>query len=397
MPKKNTKPSYASYVWERTRNGRTEYFARVGYRDPSGKLKYKTQKADSREHAVELGKALLADIEQRGQAAIDGKNLTFDALANWYAENHLVPPVYSDNVKINGLRNFKKQRQMLDRLKVYFGKAKVESISDEMLHKFKMQRLTVDKVKIATVNRDLALLRTMFNKAKRKRWIKETPFDFGELLIETSLESPRTVTITEEQEARLLAAAKELSRSRLYALILALRDTGARPSEIYPAGASEMGIEFEPITWRRFFDGNFETIVLVSFKGRKRLERLVPVSDRLKEALLELWQSKQDTRGRKDTLDDYVFPDESYKKSWNQVCQQTGISNLRLRDLRRDFRSRLARLGYSDQLAQRLLGHANDSKMTYYYLEADREAVMQAKALLDKQSIKVDAKSDAVN
>jgi integrase len=145
------------------------------------------------------------------------------------------------------------------------------------------------------------------------------------------------------------------------------------------------------------FEGNFETVILVSFKGRKRLERLVPVSERLKEALLELWQSKQDTRGRKDTLDDYIFPDQSYKKAWKQVCQKTGINNLRLRDLRRDFRSRLARLGYSDQLAQRLLGHANDSKMTYYYLEADMEAVLQAKTLLDKQSIKVDAKSDAVN
>jgi hypothetical protein len=74
-------------------------------------------------------------------------------LANWYSENRLIPPVYADNVKINGLRNFKKQLQMLDRLKAYFGKAKVKSISDEMLHKSKMHRLIEDKVKIATVNR----------------------------------------------------------------------------------------------------------------------------------------------------------------------------------------------------------------------------------------------------
>jgi hypothetical protein len=52
MTKKKTTPNYASYVWERTRDGKPEYFARVGYREPSGKLKYKTQKADSREHAA---------------------------------------------------------------------------------------------------------------------------------------------------------------------------------------------------------------------------------------------------------------------------------------------------------------------------------------------------------
>ncbi len=59
------------------------------------------------------------------------------------------------------------------------------------------------------------------------------------------------------------------------------------------------------------------------------------------------------------------------------------IENLRLRDLRRNFRTRLGKMGFSDDLTQRLLGH-EQRQMTYHYAEANIEVVKQAKKLLDK-------------
>lgn len=95
------------------------------------------------------------------------------------------------------------------------------------------------------------------------------------------------------KEKFILDAAKKSKRSRLYYLLLALLDTGARPSELYPVNESneDTEITFEPVRWRDFFEHNFEIVQLVSYKGKERKIRLVPVTERLKTALLALWQS----------------------------------------------------------------------------------------------------------
>ena len=64
-------------------------------------------------------------------------------------------------------------------------------------------------------------------------------------------------------------------------------------------------------------------------------------------------------------------------------CQKKVLKLLSVNDLRRNFRTRLGKMGFSDDLAQRLLGH-EQRQMTYHYAEADIEAVKQAKKLLDK-------------
>ncbi|MCY7347617.1 MAG: tyrosine-type recombinase/integrase [Pyrinomonadaceae bacterium] len=82
-------------------------------------------------------------------------------------------------------------------------------------------------------------------------------------------------------------------------------------------------------------------------------------------------------------MNDRIFPSASYKTAWGKVRTELKIENLRLRDLRRNFRTRLGRMGFSDDLTQRLLGH-EQRQMTYHYAEADIEVVKQAKKLLDK-------------
>ena len=78
-----------------------------------------------------------------------------------------------------------------------------------------------------------------------------------------------------------------------------------------------------------------------------------------------------------------MFPSASYKTAWGKVRSELKIEDLRLRDLRRNFRPRLGKMGFSDDLAQRILGH-EQRQMTYHYAEADIEAVRQAKKLLDE-------------
>ena len=105
----------------------------------------------------------------------------------------------------------------------------------------------------------------------------------------------------------------------------------------------------------------------------------------MKSAFLELWKFLQIGRAIPENsadLDNLVFPHTSYKKSWDVVRVASGVPDLRLRDLRRDWVTKLARLGYSDKLAQRGAGQKT-IQMSFHYTEFDFAAAMQAKAILD--------------
>ena len=370
---------YGSSYWidPKTKLG----YARVIIPQPGGKNKQIVRRAENSTHAQQIADEIRAEYADRGESYLTGRNLTFDQLAAWYEKEFLVPPRYVDGRKIAGLRTFENEKNKLIRLRSSFGNMLISEINYDVLHRYKLKRLDTG-VAIATVNRDFELLRTMFRKAVRRKWLKESPFDYGERLIEKSLETRRTLTLTDKEEKLILNEARKIKRSRLYYLLLALLDTGARPSELYPVNESneDSEITFEPVRWCDFFEHNFELVQLVSYKGKERKIRFAPVTERLKTALLELWESFDD---EKKLLNDRVFPSASYKTAWRRVRSELKIENLRLRDLRRNFRTRLGKMGFSDDLAQRLLGH-EQRQMTYHYAEADIEAVRQAKRLLDK-------------
>lgn len=356
-------------------------YARIVIVLPDGKNKQIMRRAENATHAQQIADEIRAEYADRGESYLKGRNQTFDNLADWYEKEFLIPPRYLDGQKIAGLRTFENEKNKLNRLRLSFGNALVSDIGYDALYAYKLKRLDTG-VGIATVNRDFELLRTMFRKAVRRKWLKESPFDFGERLIEKSLESRRTVTLTSKEEKLILEEAKKIKRSRLYYLLLALLDTGARPSELYPVNESneDTNITFEPVRWCDFFEHNFEMVQLVSYKGKERKVRLAPVTERLKNGLLELWESLKED---KKNLNDRVFPSASYKTAWKTVRTSLKMESLRLRDLRRNFRTKLGKMGYSDNLAQRIMGH-EQLQMTFHYTEADVEAVLQAKQLLDK-------------
>lgn len=227
---------------------------------------------------------------------------------------------------------------------------------------------------VATVNRDLELLRAMFGRAFRRRWIKENPFDFGERLIEKSLEQRRQVTLSTEEETLLLDEARK-SNSLLYYLLLMLRDTDARPSELYNVS----GIVGAPVLWKDVFDFDMRVYRLTSLKSRRKASRFAPVTTRLRTALTELWV-KTDDKNEENP----IFPVTTFKTSFGRVRKKVGLNHVRLRDLRRDFRTRLGKSGFSDQMAQRILGHEKPDT-TYIYAEADIEVAKLAADALDKE------------
>lgn len=338
----------SSYAWTDKKTG--YIYARVQVKEPNGKFKSIYRRALNATHAEQLADEIKLEYENRGQAYLDGRTMTFADLAKWYKKEFVIEAVYSKGKKIDGMRTWKSERQKIDRIAKELGPLLVGEIDEADLRKYRRKRLK--SVEIATVNREMESIRAMMRKAVKKKWRKEH-IDFDGL-IDKSLETRRTVTITAEDESRLLDAARGYAGSpRIYALIIALRDSGARPNELYPVNdhASDYSGEaqtfFEPIRWRDVFDGEKikDISQLVSYKGKQREVRYCVITERLKSALLELWEFLETSKTieKHDAgLDNLIFPHTSFKKAWDVVRKEAGLPAPRLRDLRRDWVTRLA-------------------------------------------------------
>lgn len=401
MPKKTAREqSYGKYIFRRKRKDKTEIFARVGYYDESGQWKYKYERARDEDHAAELAAKIIEKYKKHGTAYIDGTNLTFEQFADWYKDKYVIEPSYEQGQQVAGLRTHRNLKLQVERLKLEFAKQKISRIDAAVLQQFKNKRLKIDKVKTATVNRDLELLRAMFNKAVKQSWLDESPFARSENLIRKSLEARRKVTTSADEERLVLEASKKSENKYLYTLVLALRDTGARPSELFPYSAYGVDLEtlpakikewletevrsdeqvYLPLCWFQLFEVEFKVVPLISLKSRQIEYRLGTMTARLRTALLDLWETTDKNPVR------LVFPFKSIKKEWQKVRDETKLTDLRIRDWRRVWKTKADLAGVSEQTSQRILGHKLLST-TYRYHEADLEAVIKVSRALDEQNL----------
>lgn len=397
---------YGKYFWidPKTNLGYAKVQVPTGERDAKDRIKYKTilKRADTMTAADQVARELFHEFNTRGGAFLAGRKMDFCDLAEWYKKEFVIEPIYSGNQKIAGMRQWRAERKKIDRLIRIFGKLLLNEIDELALRRYKLTRIKTG-ISPATVNRDFETIRAMLKKSVKMKWLKELP-DFSGL-IEKSLEVRRCVTISDAEETLILDAAKKAtSAPRLYALVLTLRDTGARPSELYPVNDNESDYSkndktfFEPLRWSDVFDerGRIRDIThLTSFKGRIVEKRLCAITERMKMAFLDLWKYLSEPKRAKRLLPEHraelqnlIFPQTSFKRSWQTIRDETGLQHLRLRDLRRDWSTRLARLGLSDRLAQRALGH-KQMQMSYEYTVFDVQAAMIAKRMLDGEIIEM--------
>jgi integrase len=299
------------------------------------------------------------------QLGLENPTEGFAELAAWYERKYLVPPIYKDGAKVKGLRTWKAQRVALARLTEAFGKYRPNQITFRVLEAYKDKKLETSG--IAAVNRDFALLRTLFKKAIRHGFMMTNPFDVGDQLIETALEKSRESQITPRIARRLLARARKSESPLLYYLILVMKNTGGRPSEIYPYEAREGdGILREPLTWKNILDYDFHAVKLVSYKKRLRRERLVPASIELERGLRDLY-AKVDP-----APEDLVFPQTTFKTAWNTLCRSIRVKGPILRDFRHYFNNELRNRGYDESSRLLILGHEEmKTNLIYSAIDAD--------------------------
>jgi integrase len=374
------------------------FFARVRYIDEFGKEKTIERKAENKSHARRICKELLDDLEKHGEKYLQAERLTFAELADYYDKHFIIEAQYSNGRKITGLRSWKSAKQFLTTLKKHFGKRLVRGITYGDLKTFRSIRLNfptrgdkalAEKTKtaivstrsVASVNREMALLRKMFNVAVAEKWIAGNPFDGGESLISTAAETKRERIITRTEEMALLAACEirdkwnRKSYLHLKPILIAALDTGARQGELLS------------LTWRDV-DFNNNVLTLRTYKDKNVKERQIAFTIRLGEILTELLENSDKNA---DTL---VFGIKSnVKRSFETVRKKAGLDGLRFHDLRHTAATRLVEKHIPLAEVGRVLGHSQ-IETTYRYANSNIETARRAAEALNSFHIQETQKSE---
>jgi integrase len=323
---------------------------------------------------------------------------TFADLAAYYKPIYLIEAQYVDGRKVAGRRSLATVEHQFGLLVGHFGKAALRSITYGAIRRYKSERLKVPTKRknddgsprqrsVASVHRELQLLRHVLNVAVREGWLAKNPFSSGEPLINMADERGRKRMLSREEESRLLTACGEREttyerrrggkvstvtmrdrgerRGHLRALLVCLLDTAMRAGE-----ALKLTWDDVPVDGRRATVQEFNTKTLS--------ERAAPVSERLARELTKLYPV---TSKRRDRL---VFGlTSNFRTSFASACRSAGIEGLRVHDLRRTAATRLVRGGMPIEEVSRILGH-KDIQTTYRYIGVDDDTVSRAAAIIDE-------------
>jgi integrase len=229
-----------------------------------------------------------------------------------------------------------------------------------------------------TTNRDLGLLRAMFNWAIRLDWADTTPFKKStETVVKLTKESARRRRLEGDEGERLLKACDPVLMNpnpkvkaplfvqpppRLRPIVEAAIETGCRRGELLS------------LQWWQVKDlkGANARLDLPAAKTKTKRDRIVPISSRLK-GILEM--RRNDPAGEPHGPQAYVFGNEiglrtrSIKTAWRLACRRAKINDLHFHDLRREAGSRWLDGGVPLQVVRDWLGHTNISQ-TSTYLES---------------------------
>lgn len=353
------------------------FVARVRWRDDSGKRHAMRRVFTTRTAAVEALEEFNRSRDRLGPEVLDLERRTFADLADLFERTYCGVPVYRQGIKVTGLRSRKDVLARLGMLRKHFGARRVRDITTGELERFKAARLATPTPggpegkgkprSIATVNRELAILRRVLNVAVQERWIDRNPFASARPLIQVAAEEPRDRVLSRDEERRLLDACVG-PWGHLRRVIIVAVDTGCRRGELLALRWADVDLVGA-------------RLVVRASNSKTMKARTVPLTRRAVEALRELGEGD-------GAADAQVFGKASsiprIRKHLALACTAAGIVGLRFHDLRATCGTRLATSGVPLTEVARMLGHA-DTKTTFrFYVGEGEGALDRAAAALER-------------
>jgi len=231
---------------------------------------------------------------------------------------------YLDYAK-NNKRSWKRDRQSIGHFLKHFKNKTLQQLNPWIIEKYKSDRKK--EVKPSTVNRDLAILRNMLNKAVDWNMIESSPFKGVKLFKVNNI----NLRIISNEEFNLLYESSSLD---LKPILLCAVSTGMRLGEL-------LSLKWSDINWNDDY---------ITVRDSKNYEgRTIPINTTLLKALSDL---------KKHSESEYVFKyRKSIQKTWTKALKTSGIEHCRFHDLRHTFASRLVMAGTDLVTVKQLLGH----------------------------------------
>jgi integrase len=370
-------------IQKKDRDDKPIWYARIIRIDEKGNKKQYTQKADNKSHARQLRDKLSQKYSNFGEQILNGERMTFRELAEQYKKRKLIPAKYLNDRKIAGLRSLQTPIGFLNTLIKYLGAKKIKNITPSDIERFKQNRLDdpiIFKKKnedgefvkvsrdraMASVNRELALLRSILNDAVYNGWLIRSPFLNAKGLVSLADENKRERVLSFDEEKKLLIACvadmprtyprngKEISvviksrRKHLKPLIILALDTAMRRGELLK------------LCWRDV-DLENRLISILAFNTKTAKARTVGMTQRVYDELTELWeQSPKDS-------DELVFGiKDTIKRSFSSACHDAGIEGFHFHDCRHTAITRMIQAGLSPMEVMKVSGHTQMNTFARY-------------------------------
>jgi len=232
---------------------------------------------------------------------------------------------------------------------------KLFKISSELVKDYKDER--DEDAAPATVYQELALLRKMFNIARKTwKWVKYNPVSDVSFSVGDKNQRVRWLTMDEE----MVLLSKAANPHWLRTILIFAIQTGMRRGELLR------------LTWA---DVDFRRKSVSVKKSKNGEPRVIPMSDVLFKALKSI---------KVVSLSGAVFPisESTLRDGFVEARTKANITDFRFHDLRHTFASRLVQNGVDIFTVSKLLGHKSIA-MTMRYAHLNDGALKRGIVVLD--------------
>ena len=402
---------YSTGVVPKKRKGKVvAYDGYLHYYDEQGERKTIHRERKKREDAREAIRIEVNKLNDRGPKALESPVTTFTQLADHCEEKVYIEAEYNDDgEKIFGVRSAATYKAHLKHTRAFFRDKKLEEITVDDLVAYRNHRLRSTRpgpnetkvgIKAGTVARELNTLRAMLNRAKRNRWIQNSPFEYAHKneVIKASDRKKRKLFLTFEQEIKLLKATETEDRRHLRALIIVAVDTGARFGELINLKKNQID-----------FRGPGTIIGLLNYKstGGDKQFRNATMTTRVREVLLDIIRNPPKKafkvqRGKQPCPDLVFGITSNVRSAWEGALKDAGLTHvgLHFHDLRHTPGTRVKQLIGLVDIAN-ALGHKDPKTTAQVYINHDEQdlinfarAVEQAVETGYKQVVTDEVKPD---
>jgi integrase len=323
----------------------------------NGKAYRETSGSEKESDAQKLLKRRLGEIAIGRFIGPDAERVTIRELAADYLNDYRVNTRKSLDKAERMVKRYDDDSNEIDsELMAFFGDCRAHSLGTDAVKKYVAQRLAAGAAN-ATMNRELAALKRMFNLGLQAEKIHRKPY----------------IPMLKENNARQgffehgeFVAFRNALPDYFKAVVTFAYYTGWRKQEILS------------LKWNQV-DLNARTVRLDVGTTKNDKGRLVILDGELLEAIQGQWERRKvaEIPGQPPTLlCPYVFhrdgkPIKDPRKAWNNARKETGLAAKTLHDFRRTAVRDMVRAGVNERVAMMISGHQTRSVFDRYNIVSE--------------------------